>query len=83
MRTAIINLSLPSGLLEKVDREAEKEDRSRSELMRVAVQSYLDRRQTWENIFAYGDKQAKKKKLKVSVVEAAIDEVRKSKTNRP
>jgi len=41
---ATINLSLPKGLLEKADREAEKEDRSRSELMRVALLAYLDRK---------------------------------------
>jgi metal-responsive CopG/Arc/MetJ family transcriptional regulator len=79
MRTAIINLSLPSSLLDKVDKEAEKEDRSRSELMRAAVQAYLDRRSVWEKIFSYGDQQAKKKKLKPSNVEKAIAEVRKTK----
>jgi metal-responsive CopG/Arc/MetJ family transcriptional regulator len=78
MRTAIINLSLPKSLLGKVDKEALKEDRSRSELMRVAVQSYLDRRTAWDKIFAYGDQQTKKRKLKPSSVEAAIVVVRKS-----
>jgi metal-responsive CopG/Arc/MetJ family transcriptional regulator len=77
MRTAIINLSLPKSLLGKVDREALKEDRSRSELMRVAVQSYLDRRTAWDKIFAYGNGLAKRKKLKPSSVAAAIAEVRK------
>ena len=78
MKVSTINLSLPQGLLEKVDREAEKEDRSRSELMRVALTAYLDRRAVWEKIFTYGDRLAKKKKLKPSDVEAAIAEVRKS-----
>jgi metal-responsive CopG/Arc/MetJ family transcriptional regulator len=82
MRTAIINLSLPKSLLGKVDREAHKEDRSRSELLRVAVQSYLDRRTAWDKIFAYGDQQTKKKKLKPSSVEAAIAEVRKPRADR-
>ncbi len=78
MRTAIINLSLPKSLLGKVDKEALKEDRSRSELLRVAVQSYLDRRSAWDKIFGYGSGLAKRKKLKPSSVEAAIAEVRKS-----
>jgi len=46
--------------------------------MRVAVQSYLDRRTAWDKIFAYGDQQTKKRKLKPSSVEAAIVVVRKS-----
>ena len=75
---ATINLSLPKGLLEKADREAEKEDRSRSELMRVALLAYLDRKAVWEKIFAYGDKLAKRKNLKPSDVEAAVAEARKT-----
>lgn len=78
MRTATINLSLPKSLLGKVDKEALKEDRSRSELMRVAVQAYLDRRTAWDKIFAYGSGLAARKKFKPSSVEAAIAEVRKS-----
>lgn len=75
---ATINLSLPKNLLEKADREAQKEDRSRSELMRVALLAYLDRKSVWEKVFAYGDKLAKRKNLKPSDVEAVIAEVRKT-----
>ncbi len=78
MLAATIKLSLPTGLLHKVDREAKKEDRSRSELIRVAVQAYLDKVQIREKILLYGDQQAKKKKLKPSDVDAAIAEVRRT-----
>jgi metal-responsive CopG/Arc/MetJ family transcriptional regulator len=75
---ATINLSLPKGLLEKADREALKEARSRSELMRVALLAYLDRRAVWDKIFAYGNKLTKRRNLKSSDVQAAIAEVRKT-----
>jgi metal-responsive CopG/Arc/MetJ family transcriptional regulator len=77
MRISTINLSLPKGLLEKIDREAEKEDRSRSELIRAALTAYLKRRAVWGKMFDYGNHLAKNKKLKPSDVEKTIAEVRK------
>ncbi|OGF57319.1 MAG: hypothetical protein A2Z21_02185 [Candidatus Fraserbacteria bacterium RBG_16_55_9] len=41
MASKIINISLPEGLLQEVDRLAQLEKRSRSELFREAVRRYL------------------------------------------
>ncbi len=76
MKVSTISLSLPKGLLGKVDREAGKEDRGRSELMRVALRAYLNRKAKWGKIFVHGDKLAKKRKLKPTNLEAAITEIR-------
>jgi CopG family transcriptional regulator / antitoxin EndoAI len=78
MKGATINLSLPKGLLKKADLEAQREERSRSELMRIALQSYLERKTVWEKIFNYGTRLSKKKKLKPSDIDTAVAEVRKS-----
>lgn len=41
MRTKTINLALPEDLLEAVDKVAEQEYRSRSELLREALRRYV------------------------------------------
>ncbi len=78
MKSSIINLSLPSELLTKVDRQAEQEDRNRSELLREAVRIYLERKSRWESIFSYGDKQSRKKGLRLEDVPKAVSEARRS-----
>ena len=77
MKTSTINLSIPRDLLDQADREAKRESRSRSELMRDALRLYLERRVRWESIFAYGDAQVKRLGLKPEDVETAIREVRR------
>lgn len=42
MATKVINISLPEGLLQEVDRLARVEKRTRSELFREAVRRYLE-----------------------------------------
>lgn len=59
MNTVTINLSLPKELLQKVDRLAKRESRSRSELMRESLRAYLSEMMEWEEIFAYGRKKGK------------------------
>ena len=79
MKTSTINLSIPRDLLEKADREAKKESRSRSELMREALRKYLEDRAELERLFAYADAQVKKLGLVPGDVEIAIQEYRASK----
>lgn len=64
MKTQVINVSLPASLLKAADDQAKSEYRSRSELFREAIRSYILKRQTWHEIFAYGRKQAKKLGIK-------------------
>jgi len=44
MQTQLVNFTIPKPLLKKVDLLAEKELRSRSELLREAVRRYLEER---------------------------------------
>ena len=48
----IVNISLPSKLLLLADRVAQKEARSRSELFREAIRSYVMRKSQWEEMFS-------------------------------
>jgi CopG family transcriptional regulator / antitoxin EndoAI len=64
MSTKTFNIALPTDLLQKVDQVAKKEYRNRSELIREALRVYLINKNAWEDIFAYGRKQAKKMGIK-------------------
>jgi CopG family transcriptional regulator/antitoxin EndoAI len=76
MAISTVNISFKEDLLAEIDRIARRESRSRSELIREAARSYIDRKKRWERIFAFGGKQAKKLGLKEGDVEAAIREQR-------
>ena len=76
MKTSTINLAIPRDLLEKADREAKKESRSRSELMREALRKYLEDRARLDNLFAYIDTHVRKRGLVPGDVETAIQEIR-------
>ena len=60
MQTQTINISLPSGLMDDLDLLAQKEYRNRSELIREAIRCYIREEREWKELFAYGQKQAKK-----------------------
>lgn len=76
METQIVNISLPKSLLAAADKRAKGEFRSRSELFREAIRTYLLDRQEWERLFAYGESRAKKLGLKSKDVEKLIGEYR-------
>ena len=57
--TTTINLSLPTELLKRIDREAKFELRSRSELLREAARAYLVREKKWKDLCRYGESRAK------------------------
>ena len=44
--------------------QAKQEYRSRSELFREAIRAYILKRQTWNEIFSFGQKQARKLGIK-------------------
>ena len=79
MDTQIINISLPTKLLDLADEVAEKEARSRSELFREAIRSYVLRKSQWKELFSYGENQAKKLKVKEKDVEQIIAKYRAGK----
>lgn len=60
MQTQTFNIALPRELVKRVDEQAKKEYRNRSELIREALRIYIERRTAWDKIFESGRKVAKK-----------------------
>ena len=79
MQTQMINLSIPKPLLKALDSQAKKEVKTRSELLRDAIRSYLNRNQHLADLLSYGKKQAKKLSIKDYQVEKIVDDYRKGK----
>ena len=52
MSAVTVNISFQDRLLADIDRIAKIESRSRSELLREAARSYIERKERWNNIFA-------------------------------
>ena len=59
MNTQTFNIALPEELVKKADEIAKKEYRSRSELIREALRSYIEDKEQWEQIFTAGEKAMK------------------------
>lgn len=76
MKTRTLNISLPKRLVEALDRRAEAEARSRSEVIRAAALSYLQWWEEWRKLQAYGRKQAKRLKIRPQNLERLIEQVR-------
>ena len=76
MGISTVNISFKEDLLDEIDRIARRESRSRSELIREAARSYIDRKKRWERIFAFGSKQARKLGVKEGGVQSAVREWR-------
>ena len=77
MSTVTVNVSFPKELLKTMDALAKRQSRSRSELLRTAVLTYVERRKRWEKILAFGRGQAKRLRLKPQDVERMITEHRR------
>jgi len=78
----VVTISFSEGLLADVDRQAKRERRSRSELVREAVRLYIDRKKRWGQIFALGQGLAQRQGLTEKDVDAAIRAHRKAKRAR-
>ena len=64
MQTQTLNIALPRDLVKKVDEVARREYRNRSELIRQALNSYIEKRTRWEIILAEGKEYGKKMGIK-------------------
>jgi len=76
MKSQIVNISLPKKLLKMSDLVAREEFRTRSDLFREAIRSYITRKLTLKSVFAYGEKQGKKSKIKETDIEKLVHEYR-------
>jgi metal-responsive CopG/Arc/MetJ family transcriptional regulator len=64
MNTKTVNISFRKDLLEKIDKVAKEEMRTRSELIREAARLYIERKDRWEKIFDFGTQQVERLGLK-------------------
>ena len=78
MKTVTVNIALPKPLLDRIDRTARSESRTRSELVREASRLYIARKERWKAIFRFGRRQAKRLGLKEGGVAAAVAAVRRA-----
>lgn len=62
--TKVISISLPAAMPEAAERTARQENRTMSELIREALRVYQRERQSWQEIFAYGQANAKRLGIK-------------------
>ncbi len=76
MKTRTMNISLPDQLVKALDRRAEAEARSRSEVIRAASLSYLQWWEEWRKLQTYGRKQARRLGIRPQRLERLIAEIR-------
>ena len=62
--TEPISVTLPPEMLKRARKLAARENRTMSELVREALRVYQRGRQSWQDIFAYGEANAKRLGLK-------------------
>ncbi len=74
--TRVWNISLPPKMAEEAEAVAQKEARTKSELVREALRQYLWSAR-WKEFQEYGQKKAEKLGLGEEDVEQLIDEMRK------
>jgi CopG family transcriptional regulator/antitoxin EndoAI len=77
METTTVNISFKKDMLKQIDKIAQEEVRSRSELIREAARAYIERKNRWNAIFDFGDKQTSRLNLTPEDVPAEISKYRK------
>jgi len=79
MGTVTVNISFKDSLLDEIDRTANLESRSRSELLREAARLYIQRNNRWNQIFHFVEKRMEKKTISDSDVLNEIQSYRREK----
>ena len=79
MRSSTVNISFNDALLRQIDQVAREESRSRSELIREAARSYIDRRRRWKQVFRLGKMRVTKRGLIESEIGTEIAAYRREK----
>ncbi len=74
-----VNISFNPKLLKEIDKVAQEESRSRSELIREAARSYIERKRKWAQIFEVGRESAKVRGITPATIEAEIAAYRREK----
>jgi metal-responsive CopG/Arc/MetJ family transcriptional regulator len=79
MKSSTVNISFNDELLKQIDRMAQEESRSRSELIREAARGYIERRHRWRQIFHLGKMKAARQGIVESDIESEIGAYRREK----
>ncbi len=74
-----VNISFSPKLLKEIDKVAQEESRSRSELLREAARSYIERKRRWGRIFDTGLKAGRARSITPEVIEREISVYRREK----
>lgn len=79
LRTSkVLTVSLPPEMLNKAEKIAKEESRTRSELFREALRQYIANRERWQEIRKWGTQTAKKYSIKSEAdVDRLVQEFRK------
>lgn len=72
-----VNISFERILLKEIDKIAKKEHRSRSELIREAARTYIEKKSRWDSIFELGGKRSQSAKVSEEDIFKEIQQVRK------
>jgi metal-responsive CopG/Arc/MetJ family transcriptional regulator len=73
-----VNISFQESLLSDIDKQAKRERRSRSELVREAARLYIERKNRWGQIFTLGRSLAQQQGLTEKDVNTQIQAHRKA-----
>ena len=67
-----VNISFSAKLLKEIEKVAKAESRSRSELLRDAARSYIERKGRWGRIFETGAKAGRARGVTPELIEQEI-----------
>jgi CopG family transcriptional regulator / antitoxin EndoAI len=81
MAGSTVNISFNRDLLAEIDKTAKQEARTRSELIREAARLYIERKNRWERIFAFGSRQVRQFGLREEDVAGEIKKFRAKKAS--
>jgi CopG family transcriptional regulator/antitoxin EndoAI len=82
MNSNTVNISFNNDLLKQIDKVAAEESRSRSELIREAARSYIEKKRKWNRIFIATAKAATSSNLQPEDIEKEIAAYRNSKHHK-
>jgi len=82
MSTCTVNIAFQEDLLREIDEVAREESRNRSEFLREAARTYIQRKRRWADIFSVGRMIAEDRGLLPEDVSREIEAYRKDKASR-
>jgi metal-responsive CopG/Arc/MetJ family transcriptional regulator len=74
-----VNISFNPKLLKEIDKVAQEESRSRSELIREAARNYIERKRRWAQIFEVGTRTGRARGITPEVIDQEIADYRQEK----